>query len=134
MNIHVQLVEGPLVRSTAPDVCPPETRTGVVGAWLCFEGIVRALEDGRPLQGLDYQVYEPMATRQLTELAQAIRDSHNLLHIRARHSRGFVPVGECSFRLEVLAEHRKPALRAMDEFIDRMKQDVPIWKLPVWKT
>jgi molybdopterin synthase catalytic subunit len=39
-----------------------------------------------------------------------------------------VPVGACSLRLLVAAAHRKPALKAMDEFIDALKRDIPIWK------
>jgi molybdopterin synthase catalytic subunit len=48
------------------------------------------------------------------------------------HSRGRVAAGECSFRLRVAASHRPEALRAVEEFIDRMKRDVPIWKTPVY--
>ena len=48
--------------------------------------------------------------------------------MRVAHSVGWVPVGECSFRLEVAAPHRQEAMLAMGEFINRLKQDVPIWK------
>ena len=40
-------------------------------------------------------------------------------------------VGQTSFRLQVSAPHRQPALAAMAHFIDAMKRDVPIWKRPV---
>jgi molybdopterin synthase catalytic subunit len=53
---------------------------------------------------------------------------HGLVAILVEHSKGFVPVGQCSFRLLVAGTHRRESLAAMSEFIDRMKRDVPIWK------
>jgi len=43
-----------------------------------------------------------------------------------------VAVGEVSFVLIVESAHRAEALAAMADFIDRLKQDVPIWKRAVW--
>jgi molybdopterin synthase catalytic subunit len=69
-----------------------------------------------------------MADRQLEYLALDVCSRHGLIAIDVMHSVGRVAVGEISFRLIVASAHRKEALAAMDEFIDRMKQDVPIWK------
>jgi molybdopterin synthase catalytic subunit len=125
MSIEVTIFDGPL---------PPQRRrdAGGAGAIICFEGIVRPREDGRPIAALDYDAYEPMASRMLRELAAAMLSEHRLFAIRIEHSRGRVPVGQCSFRLAVASRHRKEGLAAMDAFIDRMKQDVPIWKKPVY--
>lgn len=126
MTIHASIIDGPL-----PGATPVGCDDGV-GATLSFEGIVRQLEDGRVISALDYQAYEPMAGTTLIALAQDIARSHSLASINVWHSRGRVPVGCCSFRLVITSTHRKEALRAMDEFIDRLKRDVPIWKSPVW--
>lgn len=127
MSVHAAILEGPL----APAGGAPVVVEGA-GAWLVFEGIVRGLEEGRALSALDYQAYEPMASRQLAALAEDVAGRYGLLRIEVLHSRGAVPVGACSFRLSVWSAHRKEALAAMDEFIDRLKRDVPIWKRPVW--
>lgn len=128
MTVSVSILDGPLPpwRSPAPDAD--------VGAVVLFEGIVREDENGGLLEALDYQTYEPMAQTMLTRLAQQILERHALADIIVEHSRARVPVGACSFRLVITAGHRKPALAAADEFIDRLKQDVPIWKRPVWRT
>jgi len=105
---------------------------GVVGAVLVFDGIVRRNEDGKPLEALDYTAYEPMAQNQIGAICDELIASLGLTSIVVEHSRGRVPVGACSFRLTITSPHRKEALRACDEFIDRLKQDVPIWKEPVW--
>lgn len=124
-TIKVHIVEGPL---SAAGAWHP---TGA-GAVTCFEGVVRSVEDGRALTSLVYEVYEPMATRQLCHLAQELAVSHRIMAIIVEHSRGVVPVGQCSFRLRIASTHRKEALQAMDLFIDRLKRDVPIWKRPIW--
>ncbi len=103
-----------------------------VGATLVFEGIVRANEQGRAIRALSYEAYEPMATNSLTQLANDILSKHALIAITVEHSRGEVLAGERSFRLAIHSAHRKEALAAMDEFIDRMKRDIPIWKSPIY--
>ncbi|MCG3124322.1 MAG: hypothetical protein GIKADHBN_02780 [Phycisphaerales bacterium] len=123
----------------ASDVSRP-CAPGVVGAVLRFEGIVRRGErseahggDERELLALDYQTYDPMAECELRALARQIAEEHALSSLTALHSRGRVAVGEVSFVLIVKSPHRAEAIAAMSAFIDRLKQDVPIWKKPVWK-
>lgn len=124
-TIEIIMTEGPLPAR------PPRTAAGA-GALLAFEGVIRELEGGRNLLAIDYQHYEPMATRQMHALAEAVVARHGLLGLVAEHSRGRVAVGAVSFRLQIAARHRQEALAAMGEFIDTMKRDVPIWKHPVW--
>jgi len=123
MSVTVVITDGPLPPA-APGAAPG------AGAALCFEGIVRPEEDGRVIAGLDYEVYQPMAERQLAALGAAAAERHGVWCMVIEHSRGRVGVGETSFRLIVSAAHRKEAIAALDEFIDRMKRDVPIWKRP----
>lgn len=129
MSVEIHITGGPL-----PPASLSEPRQDVEGgAVVCFQGVVRSIEEGRYLAALEYDVYEPMTSRELRKLAERTVRDHELLTIVVEHSRGIVPVGEISFRLRVTSRHRKEALLAMDSFIDQMKQDVPIWKKPVWK-
>lgn len=121
MSVDVTIIDGPL-----PDATP--WHVDGAGAVVCFEGVVRPSEAEQPITALRYETYDPMAERELARLAQHVLDEHGLLAIRVEHSRGVVPNFACSFRLRVASAHRKEALAAMDRFIDRMKQDVPIWK------
>ncbi len=121
--IDITLHQGPL---------PPAARWLVAGAGAVvrFEGVVRPTEHGRALAALHYEAYEPMTTQQLHGLARSIVAEHSLLGVRVAHSIGDVAVGEVSFRLDVAAAHRVEALSAMAAFIDRLKQQVPLWKVP----
>jgi molybdopterin synthase catalytic subunit len=127
MIVRTSITEGPL-----PTAAPANEPVEGGGALLVFDGIVRLIEDGKPLSALLYEAYQPMASRQLERLARDIAEAHGLLLIDARHSTGRVPTGAVSFRLTIGARHRKEALAAMDDFIDRLKRDVPIWKKPEW--
>ncbi|MFI4861934.1 MAG: molybdenum cofactor biosynthesis protein MoaE [Phycisphaerales bacterium JB063] len=125
-NVTVQLVQGPLGQ-------PIDWRPAGAGAVVQFEGVVRPTESGRRLRGLTYEAYEPMTSRLLDELGQAIVQQHGLAALHVEHSVGFIENHAVSFRLYVASAHRKEALAAMDHFIDRMKQTVPLWKVPEWE-
>ncbi len=89
------------------------------------------MENGRTIRGLSYEAYEPMARDMLVTIGEELVRRYSLVALCAEHSKGLVLVGECSFRLQVAGRHRQESLAAMSEFIDRLKQDVPIWKRAV---
>ena len=100
-----------------------------VGASVDFLGIVRELEGSETLEGLFYEAHEPMAHQQLGRIAAELDALHPISSIIFIHRTGWVPVGETSLFIRVLAAHRSEALAFTGAFIDRLKQDVPIWKL-----
>lgn len=126
MSVEVHIIDGPLL--------PAATWSPAgAGTLLCFEGVVRPVDNGRVLDALEYEVYEPMTRTELRKLADQVMRDHELIALRVEHGQGCVAVGECSFRLMIASAHRKAGLTAMDVFIDRMKQYLPIWKRPMWQ-
>ena len=99
-----------------------------IGACVEFSGIVRETENDRILAGLHYEAYEPMAARQLDRIFDELNAAHPCAAVHFIHRLGWVPVGEASLFIRVLAAHRGEALRFLATTIDRMKADVPIWK------
>ena len=122
MSIKIRLTQGPLPPLT-PSISTPGS-----GAWIAFDGIVRPTEDGEDINGLYYEAYRPMAEQQLESIGKELLKKHALISMDIEHSVGLVPIYACSFRLIIESAHRKEGLAAMDGFIDRLKQDVPIWK------
>ncbi|MBL4809443.1 MAG: molybdenum cofactor biosynthesis protein MoaE [Phycisphaerales bacterium] len=122
MSVQIRLTQGPL--ATWPDT--PYAQGS--GARIVFDGVVRPTEDGEKIQGLHYEAYRPMAEQQLEIIGQELLETHGLIAMDIEHSIGLVPNYKCSFRLVIDSKHRKEGLAAMDEFINRLKQDVPIWK------
>ena len=125
MNVTVKILDGPLPAHPEPWTVPG------AGATLCFDGIVRPQENGRAIAGLDYDVYEPMASKMLEQIGAELLTRLGLLALSVEHSRGRVPNGGVSYRLRIASKHRKEGIAALDEFTDRLKKDVPIWKAAV---
>lgn len=123
--IEIRFVDGPLGPSRPSPVRPGN------GARVVFEGYVRELEGDDRIAALAYEAYRPMADQLLAAIARHCMSQHHVHAVTVEHSVGTVAVGACSFRLTIDAPHRKEALAAADEFIDRMKQDAPIWKAAV---
>ncbi len=124
MSVEVRFYSGPLPIETAES----DRRVAGVGAAVVFEGVIRPTEDGRKIRAISYDAYRPMADRQLLDLGTQSIERFGLMRMLIEHSIGRVEAGRVSFRLTVCAAHRAPALEAMAWFIDRMKEDVPIWK------
>lgn len=128
MSVIVRIVDGPVAADCA---APVAGKPGEIGAQVEFVGIARGMESGKPIVALDYEVYQPMAERQIEQIGAEITRQNCLLGLFVEHSRGRVPVGERSIRVIACSSHRGPALRAIGDFLDRLKQDVPIWKTPI---
>lgn len=110
-------------------IAPPlRLETREVGACVEFHGIVREMERGKALAGLDYDAYESMARRHLNRIFGELSAAHPVEAVLFIHRLGWVPVGEASIFVRVLAVHRGEALAFCGAAIDRMKQEVPIWK------
>ena len=125
MTVLASIHSGPLHQPPRPFPC------GGAGAIVLFEGLVRPLENVRTIRGLSYEAYEPMARDMLIAIGEELVRRHGLVAVCVEHSKGLVLVGECSFRLQIAGRHRQESLAAMSEFIDRLKQEVPIWKTAV---
>jgi molybdopterin synthase catalytic subunit len=100
-----------------------------IGAYVEFQGIVREIEGVDKIAGLRYEAYEPMARRQLLAHIAELSTVHPCASVFFNHRLGFVPVGEASLLVRVYSKHRGAAFAMCSELIDRLKADVPIWKI-----
>jgi molybdopterin synthase catalytic subunit len=109
---------------------PPETIAGGQGgAVVTFRGMVRAAEQGHPIQALDYQAYLPMAQKEIRRLAEDLGRQFPCLAVSVRHRIGLIPVGDTAVVVQVVTTHRAEAFGFVSAFMDRLKADVPIWKV-----
>ena len=99
------------------------------GAVVRFDGRVRPDEDGQPINALVYEAYMPMAKTQMERILSELAQTWPCIAARVKHRVGIVPVGETSIVVEVFSAHRAEAFALASAFMDRLKQDVPIWKL-----
>jgi molybdopterin synthase catalytic subunit len=103
---------------------------GDLGAVVCFLGVVRGLEEGRPIAAIDYEIFDEMARRQFGLIFDQVEKRWPVASIRLVHRVGRVPVGKPSLWVETVAPHREEAFAASQFIIAEMKRAVPIWKKP----
>ncbi|MDZ7756824.1 molybdenum cofactor biosynthesis protein MoaE [Rhodohalobacter sp.] len=98
------------------------------GAVNIFTGLTRNHHDGKTVTGLYYDCYEEMALKEAQKLLDEITQKYKLSKAVLFHKTGDAPVGEISLITALSAPHRKPVLDATDELINRLKEELPIWK------
>jgi molybdopterin synthase catalytic subunit/molybdopterin converting factor small subunit len=122
--------------SAAPlslDAVVDEVRSERAGAIATFIGTTRVESRGRTVLYLDYEAYEEMAERVMAAIAAELSGRYELCEIAIHHRTGRVEIGEPSVVIAVSAPHRQDALAACKDAIDRLKEEVPLWKKEVYE-
>lgn len=117
----------------APLEAPPKNHNGDEGAMVEFWGVVRRFEDGREIEGIDYEAHREMAEHQLKRIAEQAVETFGLNLVIVRHRIGFIAVGEPSLFLRVASSHRSEGFRGSRWIVDELKTKVPIWKKPKFR-
>jgi molybdopterin molybdotransferase len=123
MKIEIQITNAPI---TTPKLM--EEFPGSAGAIAEFSGIVRDLENGEKISALEYEAYSPMAETEMRRILETLAEKHPCLAATVSHRIGVIPVGETAIYIGVSSKHRGEAFALLAEFMNRLKQDVPIWK------
>jgi molybdopterin synthase catalytic subunit len=118
--------------TTSPLQTRPNEWSGAAGAAVDFWGVVRALEDGRAISGIEYEAHQVMAQHQLELIAEAARAEFGLEEVVLQHRIGFVAAGEASLFLRVASAHRGAAFEASAWIVAELKKKAPIWKRPLF--
>ena len=126
MEIDIQITNAPIGEQR------PSPGVTALGAWVEFRGLVRDEEEGQPIAALEYEAYSPMAEREMRHIIEEIARRQPCLLARVIHRVGVVPVGEAAIYVGVAGKHRAEAFKLLMDFMDRLKQDVPIWKRRAW--
>ncbi|HVO18771.1 MAG TPA: molybdenum cofactor biosynthesis protein MoaE [Anaeromyxobacter sp.] len=122
------LVERPLSLSEVVEAVGGEGLGGVV----TFTGIVRGQTRGRRVLRLEYEAYKPMAERELARIGAEVGSAQGAA-LAVVHRVGVLAPGEAAVVIAAAAPHRTPAFRACQQCLERLKQDVPIWKREVYE-
>lgn len=105
-----------------------ECRTDRDGAVVTFAGTTRNHNEGAEVLSLSYETYTEMAQRVMCGLFEEAIKRFPITRARVVHRLGEVPVGEASVVVVVASPHRGPAFDACRFLMDRLKDEVPIWK------
>ena len=117
----------------SPLELPARENDPASGAIVDFWGVVRAIEEGREITGIEYEANRPMAEHQMRSLAGIAMDRFGLARVLILHRIGFVAAAEASIVVRVESAHREAAFQANQWIMHELKQTVPIWKKPIFK-
>jgi molybdopterin synthase catalytic subunit len=98
------------------------------GGTCLFVGTVRDRSDAGDVTGLHYEAWEELATRRLGEIAEEMLARWPIRRVAILHRIGELAIGEASVVVACSAPHRAEAFDACRHGIERLKEDVPIWK------
>jgi len=100
------------------------------GAIATFTGRVRARdgpEDARTTH-LEFEMYEGVAQERMDAIERELAERDGVLAVRSHHRTGVIEDGEDIVFVVVLAGHREEAFRTVEDGINRLKDEVPIFK------
>ena len=121
-------VRGPIDPSFISDSIAKHAKKTGIGGHSIFLGQVRADEiDGKMVSSIEYTAYEEMALQQMHEIREDIFSKYPLTCMHVYHSLGKVNVGEICLFVFTSAAHRKEAIDACEETVERIKAQLPVW-------
>ncbi|MES2830024.1 MAG: molybdenum cofactor biosynthesis protein MoaE [Bacteroidota bacterium] len=99
-----------------------------IGGHSIFMGQVRGDEiSGKLVSAIEYTAYEPLALEKMHEIREEIFAKYNLTCMHIHHSLGQVKTGEICLFVFTSSAHRKPAIAACNEVVERLKAELPVW-------
>ncbi len=103
------------------------------GAIATFTGRVRAKEheDDERTRYLEFEKYESVAEERMRAIETELEAREGVLDVRLHHRTGQIPEGKDIVFVVVLAGHRDEAFRTVEDGINRLKDEVPLFKKEV---
>ncbi|MFB6108970.1 MAG: molybdopterin synthase [Haloplanus sp.] len=106
---------------------PQAERSGAIAT---FTGRVRAkdADDDAPTRFLEFEKYEGVAEARMADIREELEARDGVFEVAMHHRTGRIPDGEDIVFVVVLAGHRTEAFRTVEDGINRLKDEVPIFK------
>ncbi len=124
-NIFVQ---GPINPAFIGESIAKHASNTKIGGHSIFLGQVRADEiSGKKVAAIEYTSYQEMALEKMTEIREAIFAKYPLTCMHVYHSLGVIKEGEICLFVFTSSAHRKPAIDACTECVERIKAELPVW-------
>jgi Molybdopterin converting factor, large subunit len=124
-NIFVQ---GAIASSFIADSIQKHQTQTEIGGHSIFLGQVRAdLINGKKVLAIEYTAYEDLAMEKMHSIRENIFAKYNLVCMHVYHSLGVVAAGEISLFVFTSSAHRKDAIEACNETVEKIKSELPVW-------
>jgi molybdopterin synthase catalytic subunit len=109
---------------------PQAERSGAIAT---FTGRVRARDaaDDATTEYLEFEMYDEVAEKTMRTIESELKEREGVFEVAMHHRQGVIPDGEDIVFVVVLAGHRGEAFETVSDGIDRLKDEVPIFKKEV---
>ncbi|HYO06412.1 MAG TPA: molybdenum cofactor biosynthesis protein MoaE [Phototrophicaceae bacterium] len=101
---------------------------GDFGATVIFIGTVRNYGDNGQVMAMSYEAYVGMAEERIKNIEIEVKKKWDVKEVRVIHRVGDLKLGDNSITIAISTPHSKDAYDASQFILNKIKQDVPIWK------
>jgi molybdopterin synthase catalytic subunit len=138
-NIFVQ---GPIAASFIAESIAKHSSNTAIGGHSIFLGQVRADNiNDKKVALIEYTAYDEMALEKMHVIREEIFAKYPLTCMHVYHSIGQIAAGEICLFVFTSSAHRKAAIEACNETVERIKAELPVWGKEIfldetsqWKT
>lgn len=124
-NIFVQ---GAIAPSFIADSIAKHSSKTNIGGHSIFLGQVRAdVIDEKKVAAIEYTTYEELALEKMHTIREETFAKYELTCMHVYHSLGKVAAGEICLFVFTSSAHRRPAIDACNEIVERIKTELPVW-------
>lgn len=121
-------MQGPVEPGFIAESIAKHATNTAIGGHSIFLGQVRADEvNGKKVAAIEYTSHTEMALEKMHEIRQDIFAKYPLTCMHVHHSLGAVRAGEICLFVFTSSAHRKAAIDACEECVERIKAELPVW-------
>ena len=121
-------IDGAISPAFIADAIAKHSAKKNIGAHSIFLGQVRNDRvDEKEIVAIEYMAYTEMAEEIFHEIREAAFEKYSLTCLHIHHSLGRVHSGEISLFIFTSSVHRKDAIQACSEVVERIKKEAPVW-------
>ena len=127
-KIHKIFIDGPISAGFIAEAIAKHSTKMNIGAHSLFLGQVRndKIEE-QEVAAIEYTTYPEMAEEKMYEIREEAFSKYSIICLHIYHSLGRVKAGEINLFVFVSSVHRKEAIKACEEIVERIKKEVPVW-------
>lgn len=130
-NIFVQ---GPVSPAFIADSIGRHSTKTDIGAHSIFLGQVRRDDiNSKHVIAIEYTAYKEMALSAMHQIREAVFKKYPLTCMHVYHSLGTIPAGDICLFVFTSSPHRKAAIDACEEIVERIKAELPVWGKEVFE-
>lgn len=121
-------ITGPISPSFIAESIQKHSTQKAIGGHSIFLGQVRADEtEGGVVSAIEYTAFEELAMDNMHVIREDIFAKYPLTCMHVYHSLGSIAAGEICLFVFTSSAHRKAAMDACEETVERLKAELPVW-------